>query len=153
MEIWNRIAAKDIIAAILTVPSNNGGFDTVLTLINSAIDGILAGLGVAPGDSSVGQWTVYAYSGNDSLKAIETYNITLKRQAKGDVLVAYDSSVLLVELVKILLPLSWVEMELPSICLIKVEIRQQVRFLSEDTRKYSGWVKVQVIMSLLKKIH
>lgn len=79
-------------SAILTLPSNNGGYDTVLTVINSALDGVLAGLGIAPGDSSVGQWTVYAYSGNDSLKATETFNITLKRQAKGDVLVAYDST-------------------------------------------------------------
>lgn len=79
-------------AAILTIPSNNGGFDTVLTLVNSAIDAVLAGLGIAPGDSSVGTWTVYAYSGNDSLKATQTYNITLKRQAKGEVLIAYDSS-------------------------------------------------------------
>ena len=87
------LSVKTMLAPILVVPSNNGGFDTVLTLINSGIDAILAGLGVAPGDSSVGQWTVYAYSGNDSLKATETFNITLKRQAKGDVLVAYDSTV------------------------------------------------------------
>lgn len=79
-------------AAILTLPSNNGGYDTVLTVINSALDGVLAGLGIAPGDSSVAQWTVYAYSGSDSLKAVETFNITLKRQAKGDVLVTYDSA-------------------------------------------------------------
>jgi len=79
-------------AAILTLPSNNGGYDTVLTVINSALDGVLAGLGIAPGDSSAAQWTVYTYSGTDSLKAAETFNITLKRQAKGDVLVAYDST-------------------------------------------------------------
>lgn len=79
-------------AAILTFPSNNGGYDTVLTVVNSALDAILAGLGVAPGDSSVGEWTVYAYSGNDSLKAVETFDIVFKRQAKGEVLVAYDSS-------------------------------------------------------------
>ena len=86
------LESKKTTAAILTVPSNNGGFDTVLTVVNSALDAILAGLGVAPGDSSVGQWTVYAYSGSDSLKASQTFNITFKRQAKGDVLVAYDSS-------------------------------------------------------------
>ncbi len=86
-------ALKNPKAAILTVPSNNGGFDTVLTLVNSGIDAILSGLGIAPGDSTSGQWTVYAYSGNDSLKAVQTFNITFKRQAKGDVLIAYDSSV------------------------------------------------------------
>lgn len=79
-------------AVILSLPSNNGGYDTVLTVVNSALDAILAGLGIAPGDSSVGEWTVYAYSGNDSLKATETFNITLKRQAKGEVLIAYDST-------------------------------------------------------------
>lgn len=77
---------------MLNLPSNGGGFDTNLTIINSALDLTLAGLGVQPGGSIVGQWTVYAYSGNDSLKAVETFNLTLTRQAKGDVLVAYDSS-------------------------------------------------------------
>ena len=77
---------------MLNLPSNNGGFDTNLTIINSALDLTLAGLGVEPGGSIVGQWTVYAYSGIDSLKAVETFNLTLTRQAKGDVLVAYDSS-------------------------------------------------------------
>ena len=83
----------DVVASpILTVPSGNGGLDTSITLINSAIDGILAGLGLNPGDSVVGQWAVWAYSGSDSLKSTETFAITLKRQAKGDVLVAYDST-------------------------------------------------------------
>jgi hypothetical protein len=83
----------DVVASpILTVPSGNGGLDTSITLINSDIDGILAGLGLNPGDSVVGQWAVWAYSGSDSLKSTETFAITLKRQAKGDVLVAYDST-------------------------------------------------------------
>ncbi len=79
-------------AVILTMPSNNSGFDTILTVINSSLDAVLAGLGLAPGDSMVGQWTVYAYSGTDSLKATQTWNLTLKRQSKGDVLIAYDST-------------------------------------------------------------
>lgn len=83
----------DVVAnPILTVPSGNGGLDSSITLINSAIDGILAGLGLNPGDSVVGQWAVWAYSGNDSLKSAQTFAITLKRQAKGDVLIAYDST-------------------------------------------------------------
>ena len=77
---------------ILILPSNNSGYDTTLTVINSAFDVILDGLGLAPGDSIQGQWAVWAYSGLDSLKSNETFNITLKRQAKGDVLVAYDST-------------------------------------------------------------
>jgi hypothetical protein len=83
----------DVVASpILTVPSGNGGLDTSITLINSDIDGILAGLGLNPGDSVVGQWAVWAYSGSDSLKSTETFAITLKRQAKGEVLVAFDST-------------------------------------------------------------
>ena len=81
-----------VTSPILTVPSGNGGLDTSLTLINSSIDGILAGLGLNPGDSVVGQWAVWAYSGSDSLKSTQTYAITLKRQAKGEYLIAYDST-------------------------------------------------------------
>lgn len=79
-------------SAVLVLPSNNNGYATTLTVINSALDGILAGLGIPPGGSTSGQWTVYAYSGTDSLKAVESFNITFTRQAKGDVLVAYDST-------------------------------------------------------------
>lgn len=83
----------DVVAnPLLTIPSGNGGLDSSLTLVNSAIDVILGGLGLNPGDSIVGQWAVWGYSGNDSLKSAQTYALTLKRQAKGDVLVAYDST-------------------------------------------------------------
>lgn len=77
---------------ILVLPSNNSGFDSVLTLVNSGIDAILAGLGLNPGDSVIGQWAVWAYVGNDSLKSSQTFTITLKRQARGEVLVVYDST-------------------------------------------------------------
>jgi len=54
---------------------------------------MLAGIGLAQGDSVVGQWRVYAYrSASDSLASTQTFALTLKRQAKGDVLVAYDST-------------------------------------------------------------
>ncbi|MHC1736916.1 MAG: T9SS type A sorting domain-containing protein [Ignavibacteriaceae bacterium] len=82
----------DTESALLELPSNNGGFDTALTFINSSLDAVLAGMGLQPGQSSVGQWTVYAYSGFDSLKAIQSFNLTLQRQAKGSVLVVYDST-------------------------------------------------------------
>jgi subtilisin family serine protease len=77
---------------ILELPSGNLGYDTSLTVINSGLDLILGGLGLAPGDSIVGQWAVWAYSGLDSLKSTETFGITFKRQAKGDYLIAYDST-------------------------------------------------------------
>ncbi len=77
---------------LIVLPSNGLGFDTALTVINSALDAMLSGLGVMPGDSIVGQWAVWAYSGSDSLKSAQTYNITFKRQAKGDYLLVYDST-------------------------------------------------------------
>lgn len=77
---------------ILTFPSGNSGYDTSLSVINSGLDVLLGGLGLVPGDSLQGQWAVWAYTGLDSLKSNETFNIKLKRQAKGDVLVSYDST-------------------------------------------------------------
>ncbi len=66
--------------ATIVLPANNSGLDTSLSIVNSALDGILAGLGVARGDSLVGQWRVYAYrSSTDSLASSETRNITLRR--------------------------------------------------------------------------
>jgi hypothetical protein len=77
----------------LSVPSGNSGLDTSLTLINSAVDGILAGLGVARGDSVPGRWRVIANrSASDSLVSTQVFNITLRRQGRGQVAVLYDSS-------------------------------------------------------------
>jgi hypothetical protein len=81
-------------APILYIQSGNSGFDSSLTLVNNQLDAMLAGAGLNPGDSLVGQWRVYAYrSATDSLASTQTFALTLKRQAKGDVLVAYDSTV------------------------------------------------------------
>ena len=77
---------------ILNYTSNNSGYDTTLNFVNSGLDVILRGIGLMPGDSIVGQWEVWAYNALDSLKSTETYGLTVKRQAKGDILVAYDSS-------------------------------------------------------------
>ena len=78
----------------LVVGSNNNGLDTTLTLVNSAIDGILAGLGIARGDSAVGEWRVFAYrSATDSLASTQTFNITLKRQGIGEVAIVLDTTV------------------------------------------------------------
>jgi hypothetical protein len=76
----------------LSVASNNGGYDSVLTVANNVLDGILAGLGLNPGDSLSGQWSVWAYNSSDSVKASQNFALTLKRQAKGDVIVVYDST-------------------------------------------------------------
>lgn len=64
---------------IANLNADNAGADTKLTLTHNAIDGILVANGVAKGDSIKLQWTVYASRSNDSLKAIETFNITLVR--------------------------------------------------------------------------
>ncbi|QOJ29679.1 MAG: T9SS type A sorting domain-containing protein [Ignavibacteriales bacterium] len=83
---------KGVNAVVLTLPANGGGYDTALTVINNQLDAVLGTLGVNPGDSISGQWAVWAYNGLDSLRSTDVFNITFKRQGKGDVLIAYDSS-------------------------------------------------------------
>ncbi|MFQ3607849.1 MAG: T9SS type A sorting domain-containing protein [Chloroherpetonaceae bacterium] len=88
--------APDVTGSLptLVVGSNNGGLDTTLTLVNSAIDGILSGLGIARGDSAVGEWRVFAYrSATDSLASTQTFNITLKRQGVGEVAILLDTTI------------------------------------------------------------
>ena len=74
-----KFGAPDIASVILDLPSNNSGADTVLTVTPAAVDGILAGLGLNPGDSVAGEWAVWAFLNGDSLKSSETFDITFKR--------------------------------------------------------------------------
>ena len=76
-----KFGAPTISSVILNLPSNNNGSDTVLTVTPAAVDGILAGLGVTPGQSVAGEWAVWAYQAGDSLKSTQTFNITFKRKA------------------------------------------------------------------------
>jgi hypothetical protein len=77
-------------APLLNIPA---GYDTVFTIANSALDLLLQLAGVQQSQSVNGQWAVWAYNGtNDSLKSVETFALTLQRQAKGDFLVVYDST-------------------------------------------------------------
>jgi 2',3'-cyclic-nucleotide 2'-phosphodiesterase/3'-nucleotidase/5'-nucleotidase len=69
-------------APVLVVPSNNSGAATTLTLTTGAIDQVLAGLGLAKGDSIQTKWTVYAYHNGDSLKASQEFNLKLVRQRR-----------------------------------------------------------------------
>ncbi len=87
-----RFGAPGIGQVLLDLPSNSSGFDSVLTISNRTLDGVLVGLGLAPGDSVNGQWAVWAYAGTDSLRSSNVYNLTLKRQPRGDVLIVYDST-------------------------------------------------------------
>ncbi len=75
----------------ISVQSNNGGFDSLLTVRNSQLDSLLAGIGVGVGDSAIGQWRVYGYSANDSLSSIETNNLTLRRGIPPTVTTSLDS--------------------------------------------------------------
>lgn len=78
---------------IFRIMSGNSGDDSTLSIVNSSLDLMLSQAGLNPGDSLIGQWRVYAYrNATDSAASVQTYALTLKRQAKGDVLVAYDSS-------------------------------------------------------------
>jgi hypothetical protein len=66
---------------LVSLPANNGGNDTVLTLAYSAIDALLAGLGILPGASVTLEWTINAGSGGTSLLASQTWQITLTRES------------------------------------------------------------------------
>jgi 2',3'-cyclic-nucleotide 2'-phosphodiesterase (5'-nucleotidase family) len=66
---------------LLNLASDNAGADAKLTLTHNALDAVLASNGIAKGDSIKLQWTVYAFETTDSLKANETFNITLVRGA------------------------------------------------------------------------
>jgi len=61
------------------IPSNNSSYDSILTTTIGSMDSLLSGIGVAMGDSTVGQWRVYAYTSTDSLASSQSNNITLKR--------------------------------------------------------------------------
>ena len=65
---------------VFNLSSGNTGFDTSLAIVNSTLDGMLNTLGVARGDSIVGQWRVYGFSSTtDSVASTETRNLTLRR--------------------------------------------------------------------------
>ena len=72
----------------VTIPSNNNGAATSLTLTFGALDQALADLGVDQGDSITLDWTVTAMA-NDSVRfAEETFSITLTRDlddSNGDI--------------------------------------------------------------------
>ncbi len=51
----------------LRMISDNSGLDSLMTMTSAQLDVVIAGLGVAAGDSITGQWRVRAYSSSDSL--------------------------------------------------------------------------------------
>lgn len=80
-------------APLLTILSNNAGVDSTLTLTSGSVDAILAGLGIAKGDSVKTKWTVFAYkSSTDSLQASQVFNLTLARNKPNVTLGAFNLS-------------------------------------------------------------
>lgn len=67
--------------------SNNMGMDTVLTLDFSTLNSVLAGAGIADGQTANLIWKVHAYGGSDSLPSTQTFAVNL---TKGKVLEAFD---------------------------------------------------------------
>jgi hypothetical protein len=60
-------------------PANTSGTDSAYSNTISGFDALLTGIGLNQGDSSVGQWRVYAYSGSDSMASSQTNSVTFKR--------------------------------------------------------------------------
>ena len=64
----------------LRMLADNSGLDSTMTMTSSQWDAVIAGLGVAAGDSITGQWAVRAYSSTDSLiSTAPVRNITFRR--------------------------------------------------------------------------
>jgi hypothetical protein len=76
----------------LTYTSNISGVDSSFTIPNNQLDAALGTYGVLPGDSLVGQWSVWAYNGFDSAQASASNALTLRRASQAAVLVLYDST-------------------------------------------------------------
>ncbi len=66
---------------IISVPSNNAGVDTVLTLDLATIEAVLEGAGVTQGNMAQLSWRVHAYAGTDSLPSSQTFDIDLTNGA------------------------------------------------------------------------
>lgn len=77
---------------IIDTKSNNEGYDSTWSISNYLLDQLLQKGGLANGDSIQGIWAVYSYSGSDSLKSVQSNNLTLVRKTKGEFLIAYDST-------------------------------------------------------------
>ncbi len=72
---------------IVSLPSNNMGMDSDLTLSLGDINGVLDGAGVTLGQTAVLKWTVTASDGQTTIVSPDTFNINLTR---GVTLEAFD---------------------------------------------------------------
>lgn len=78
---WLDVAGGNFTNPLAVVTSNANGFDSTLTLDFATIDGLLAGAGLSIGDTANLQWTVSAFTPNDTVLANSVYNIDLIRGA------------------------------------------------------------------------
>lgn len=59
--------------------SNDSGKDTILSLDAATIDAVLAGAGLAKGQTANLQWKVHAYAGTDSIASTSSFALNLTR--------------------------------------------------------------------------
>ena len=71
----------DFSKPIISVPSNNSGADTNLTLEYGTVNAVLAGAGVPIGTTANLKWTVTASNGMSTVVSPDTFNINLTRGA------------------------------------------------------------------------
>ncbi len=62
---------------IVSVPSNNSGTDTVLTLDLATIESVLEGAGVTQGNNVQLIWRIHAYAATDSLPSNQDFDLEL----------------------------------------------------------------------------
>jgi len=73
--------AGNFTSPIISVPSNNMGSDTNLTLDFGTVNSVLKGAGVLIGDTAMLKWTVTASNGMTTIVSPDTFNINLTRGA------------------------------------------------------------------------
>lgn len=74
---------------LATIPANNNGLDSVLTLNSTAIDNLLAANNILPGQTANLKWTIRATSGNKTRLANTEFLINITRRAITDTLRAF----------------------------------------------------------------
>jgi hypothetical protein len=77
--VWNLFVPGTPNIPVISLPSNNGGLDTVLSLNFAAINGVLASAGVNVGDSINLAWNVTASRNGVSINSNTNHNLTLIR--------------------------------------------------------------------------
>lgn len=78
--VWHADApGSDFTDPLVSIPSDNGGQDTTLTVTFQALDQTLADLGVEEGESIDLEWTVTASAGDSTRFADDVFAITLSR--------------------------------------------------------------------------